>query len=197
MARARRFAAVVLVVAVVAGTVGCDRGSNAPVPTTIPTAAGDRICRMVSGESVRTIAGGAKPSVRNAHLGTEPGTGYLTTGVCELRAGDVYLKLNVNWRPSESDRSRARDDLSRLPSDETSRAFPAEQGIGFVTTTRASPGQIDGGLLRGQYQLGVVLAGVSDSRDRLADAQALLLQAAGALALPVAASAPRPGVPAA
>lgn len=145
---------------------------------------------MVSDEAVRIVAG-AEPSVRDASVNPEPGTGYLLNAVCALDAGDVYLRINVDWQATAINRSEVRDDLSRPPTGDT-RAFPTDQGLGFATTENSARGDVEAALLRGQYKVTLVLSGAPDSRDRPADGQAFLLHAVQSLGLPVSESAARP-----
>jgi hypothetical protein len=183
----RSLIGLVLAVAVT-GAAGCDRVSQDPIPTTV---SGKRICGLFSDRDVRTVSG-ADPHVRSQHVNPEPVTGYLLDAVCEIDAGDVYVRVNVTWYPPVS-RAEIRADLSQ-PLDGDARAFPADQGIGSVRTEQSAVKNIYGALLRGQYKINIQMQGVSDSRDPLADAQAFVLQAVTSLALPVSDTAERPKV---
>lgn len=191
MARTTRTGAVsaAALVAAAVGLAGCGSVPTTPIAS---TAGDDRICRMLSRPAVRTAAGGEEPKVTKSHVNQQPGDGALIGAVCVVEAGDLYLKVNVNWQslPGRLDQDRA--ELASPPPDEGARVFPPSEGVGYVRVAGASEGEIDGSLLRGRYRLDIVLIGVPEPRDRLADAQALLLQAADALGVPVDESAPRP-----
>jgi hypothetical protein len=147
---------------------------------------------MFSRSAVRTVGGGEEPKVTDSNVNAQPDNGALIGAVCVVEAGDLYVKVNVNWRSAPGQRARAKADLASPPPDERTKAFPSSEGVGYVRTTDAHEGEIDGSLLRGQYTADIVLSGVPESRDRLADAQALLSQAVDALNIPVDENAPRP-----
>ncbi|MDQ1286449.1 MAG: hypothetical protein QG622_14 [Actinomycetota bacterium] len=183
----------VLMCVMLVGVSGCATGVST---TAIPSVAGtDRICRMFSEAAVRTVAGGKDPKVTQSHVNVEPQEGSLLGSVCVIEAGDMYLKVNVNWQGDPGIRAREKAELALPPSDEKVRVFPAEAGVGYISTTRAREAGIDGTLLRGQYKLTVSLNNVPAPRDAIADAQALVLQVTDALAIPVSESAARPKAP--
>ncbi|MDQ1286447.1 MAG: hypothetical protein QG622_12 [Actinomycetota bacterium] len=168
---------------------------NGVSATVIPSTVGsDRVCRMLSASDVRTVAGSVQPKVRRENINLDPVQGWLLGAACILDAGDVSLSLTVDWVSQAADRTRAKAELS-TPADSDARMFPAEAGTGFVRTTRSTPSEVSGSLLRGQYRIDVSLAGAPKVRDAAADAQALVLQVAEALAIPVSESAARPKAP--
>ncbi|MDQ1286448.1 MAG: hypothetical protein QG622_13 [Actinomycetota bacterium] len=186
-------AMVVLLGMTLIGAGGCSTGvSTVAIPSTADT---DRVCHMFSAAAVRTVSGEKAPAVEDQEFLVDSAAGRLSDGRCVLRAGDVYLRADLRWKPTAADRAEARSDLSSPPKDVTVRSIPDGEGIGFVRTTRAAKGQVVGALLRGQYELALVLTGVPEPRDSLTDAQALILQMADALAIPVSESAERPKAP--
>jgi hypothetical protein len=176
----------------VAGLAGC--GDDVSTEAISSTAGGDRVCRILSASDVRTVAGGAQPKVRRENINLDPVQGWLLDAACVLDAGDVSLSVTVAWASQPADRTRSKAELSD-PADPDARMFPAEAGIGFVRTTRSTPSETSGSLLRGQYRIDVSLGGVPRARDATADAQAFMLQAVDALAIPVDENAPRPKSP--
>jgi hypothetical protein len=176
------------------GVAGCTHQvSSTPLPT---AADGDRLCRLVSRQAVRTLAGDADPTVRDPILNLDPQAGWLLDAGCVIQAGDVNLNLSVDWVSASSDRQRIRADLGSPPSGAKALAFAAADGTGYLHSSSSGARGVTGSLLRGQYRLQVTLTGVPEPRDPYVDAQALLLQAAHALAISPDETAPRPKAPA-